>query len=361
MFIGMRFRPMVGYGILAYSFGLRHAVDADHIAAIDNVTLKLLRDGKPSLLVGLFFSLGHSSVVALMTLLAMASSSYIKEHLETTSAIGSVVGTLLSASLLFVIGLLNLVSAAEIVRERRQKNSGPPRAERSPTGVRLVEVDGEFVPVATESSSGQMAGGLISRCCPAVFNAVHSETRMFGVGFLFGLGFETSSEVALLALATMAPSSETPLLCTLLLPALFAACMSLIDTIDGVLMFWAYSLSASQARAATARARRHCRRAALAPPALPSTRAHVHVQHALGQCRLLSTLCSHVAPCGRLWPSGGPFPVYPSFASFRQPGGRDCYNLFLTSVSATIAIGIGLIEVLGCLQHEFEWEVTARV
>ena len=107
---------------------------------------------------------------------------------------------------------------------------------------------------------------------------------MYGVGFLFGLGFETSSEVALLALATMAPSAGTPSACVLLLPLLFAAGMSLIDTIDGVMMFWAYSISAS------------------------------------------------------------------------QPGGRDCYNLFLTAVSSVIAIGIGVLELLGCLQHELRYE-----
>jgi len=307
---GVRYPHIVGSGILAYSFGLRHAVDADHIAAIDNVTRKLLRDAKPSLLVGFFFSLGHSSVVTLMTLLAMASSSYIQEHLEMTSSVGAVLGTLLSASLLFVIGLLNLLSALEIMRARQRSNPArsndetrslhadappaaiPPAEAAAPVarkagghrGDDAATEDADIEYMSFESPESGHVSGLVSRCCPAVFNAVDSEVAMYGVGFLFGLGFETSSEVALLALATMAPSSETPTFCALLLPALFAAGMSLIDTIDGVMMFWAYSWSAS------------------------------------------------------------------------QPGGRDCYNLFLTSVSSAIAIGIGTVEVLGCLQHELHKE-----
>lgn len=318
---GIQFPMIIGPGVLAYSFGLRHAVDADHIAAIDNVTRKLICEQKPSLLVGLYFSLGHSSVVALMTLLAMASSSFVKEHLENAGA--AIIGTLLSASLLFLIGSLNLVSAVEILRSRWRRRLSDESATSCLAEVAATEsvaVGGVAAPGVpdvllrtapaaktahpgengagddtsdrayvefggvVETPVSQPVGGVITRCCPAVFNAVNSEARMYCVGFLFGLGFETSSEVALLALATMAPSEGTPMLCTLLLPALFAAGMSLIDTIDGVMMFWAYAWSSS------------------------------------------------------------------------QPGGRDCYNLFLALASSAIAIGIGVIEVVGCLQHELELE-----
>ncbi|KAL3898139.1 MAG: hypothetical protein SGPRY_012905, partial [Prymnesium sp.] len=251
------------------------------IAAIDNVTRKLLREDKPSLLVGFFFSLGHSTVVTIMTLVAMLSRSFVEEHLEATSEVGALIGTVVSASLLLLIGTINLLSAVEIVRRRRNRRASAPRNEAA--DIRSIPIEFKTVD-PPPSPDGAVVGGIVTRCCPAVLNSVHSEGRMFGVGFLFGLGFETSSEVALLALATMTPSSRTPAMFSLLLPAFFA----------------------------------------------------------VGSAQLTTCLCFFFMLIRTL------------YLRMSRDGGRDCYNLFLTSISSVIAIVIGVIEVLGCVQHELQ-------
>jgi high-affinity nickel-transport protein len=213
--LGRYFPPLISAGVLAMSFGLRHAVDADHIAAIDNVTRRLISEGRQPLLVGLWFSLGHSSVVCLICVAAACGSVYLQGFFDGIfKDWGAVISTAVSAGLLLAVGIANLVSTIQVV-------------------------------VASQKGHAHDHGGLVARCCPMLLRAIDTEWKMVLLGFLFGLGFETSSEIALLALAAMGPSQGIPPAATLVLPLLFAGGMSLVDTIDGMLMSFAYGAAAA--------------------------------------------------------------------------------------------------------------------
>jgi high-affinity nickel-transport protein len=212
---------LAGLGVLAYTFGLRHAFDADHIAAIDNTTRKFLQDGKRSFGVGFFFSLGHSSVVfALASMLAVAAAT-VKAKVPTFQSWGSYVGTGVSGTFLLVIGALNLVVLLDIVRIFRHMRAGDFDEQRLEE--RLLD-------------RGLMSRGLLRR----LGDRVRSSWHMYPLGVLFGLGFDTATEVGLLALSAGAATNHVPLLAVLSLPLLFAAGMSLMDTADGAFMAYAY-------------------------------------------------------------------------------------------------------------------------
>jgi len=212
---------LAGLGVLAYTFGLRHAFDADHIAAIDNTTRKFLQDGKRSLGVGFFFSLGHSSVVfALASTLAVAAAT-VKAKIPTFQSWGTYVGTGVSGTFLLLIGALNLAVLLDIVRIfREMRRSGLDEARLEE---RLLD-------------RGLMSRGLLRR----LGNRVRSSWHMYPLGVLFGLGFDTATEVGLLALSAGAATHRVPFLAVLSLPLLFAAGMSLMDTADGAFMAHAY-------------------------------------------------------------------------------------------------------------------------
>ena len=213
--LGNSFPSLVSAGVLAMSFGLRHAVDADHIAAIDNVTRRLISEGRQPLLVGLWFSLGHSSVVCLICVAAACGSAYIQAFFDSVAGdVGGLVSVIVSAGLLLAVGIANLVGTLQAMAAQHK---GQPHDH----------------------------GGIVARCCPVLLKAIDSEWKMVLLGFLFGMGFETSSEVALLALAAMGPSQGIPPAATLILPALFAGGMSLVDTMDGMLMSFAYGAAAA--------------------------------------------------------------------------------------------------------------------
>src|SRR5258708_849897 len=212
---------LAGLGVLAYTFGLRHAFDADHIAAIDNTTRKFLQDGKRSLGVGFFFSLGHSSVVfALASTLAVAAAT-VKAKIPTFQSWGTYVGTGVSGTFLLLIGLLNLAVLLDIVRIFREMRSGG--LDEARLEERLLD-------------RGLMSRGLLRR----LGNRVRSSWHMYPLGVLFGLGFDTATEVGLLALSAGAATHRVPFLAVLSLPLLFAAGMSLMDTADGAFMAHAY-------------------------------------------------------------------------------------------------------------------------
>jgi nickel/cobalt transporter (NiCoT) family protein len=212
---------LVGLGTLAYTFGLRHAFDADHIAAIDNTTRKFLQDGKRPLGVGFFFSLGHSSVVfALAAGLAVATST-VKAKLPSFQHWGSTIGTGVSGTFLLAIGILNLVVLLDVVRiffEMRRSGLDEARLEQ-----RLLD-------------RGLMSRGILRR----LGDRINASWQMYPLGVLFGLGFDTATEVGLLALSTGAAGKQLPLPAVLALPLLFAAGMSLLDTADGAFMSHAY-------------------------------------------------------------------------------------------------------------------------
>jgi nickel/cobalt transporter (NiCoT) family protein len=215
-----RYRPLVGLGLTAYLFGLRHAFDADHIAAIDNTTRKLLQQEKRPMGVGFFFSLGHSTVVfALVAGLALATRA-ADTRIPAFQAYGGSVGAGVSGAFLWIIGILNLIVLVDIIRIFREMRGGEYDRERLEN--RLIE------------------RGMMSRFFGRFFGLIDSSWQMYPLGILFGLGFDTATEVGLLALAAGVATHSVPPLAILSLPLLFAAGMSLMDTLDGAFMTRAY-------------------------------------------------------------------------------------------------------------------------
>ncbi|GAC1646791.1 MAG: HoxN/HupN/NixA family nickel/cobalt transporter [Candidatus Dormibacteraceae bacterium] len=224
---GVNDPAFIGLGGLAYAFGLRHAFDADHISAIDNTTRKLLQDGKKPVGVGFFFSLGHSTVVFLIALALGFAAKAIVDGIVgdgTTEgglkSIGALIGTSVSGVFLVLIGLLNLVIFLEIVGVFRKMRRG--QYDRESLQTELV------------------AGGFMTRIFGRLFRVVTKSWHMYPIGFLFGLGFDTASEVALLAISAGAASQGLPFFAIVSLPLIFAAGMSLMDTTDGAFMAKAY-------------------------------------------------------------------------------------------------------------------------
>jgi nickel/cobalt transporter (NiCoT) family protein len=214
----------LGLGGLAYTFGLRHAFDADHISAIDNTTRKLLQDKQKPVSVGFFFSLGHSTVVFLIALaLGLAVHAVVNGVVGPGGQlknIGGIVGTSVSGFFLVLIGIVNLVILVDVVRVYRNMRAG--RYDRRGLDEDLV------------------AGGFLTRVFGGLFRVVTHSWHMYPIGFVFGLGFDTASEVALLAISAGAASQGLPFPAVISLPVIFAAGMTLMDTTDGAFMAKAY-------------------------------------------------------------------------------------------------------------------------
>jgi high-affinity nickel-transport protein len=216
-----RYPVLLGTALLAYSFGLRHAVDADHIAAIDNVTRKLMQDGKRPVAVGFMFSLGHSTVVVLGSA-AIAESALVLQHrLDAVRNIASVVGSLVSAFFLFAIAIINLVVLRSIYRTFVRVRRGEP----------YVEEDLNLL------LNGR---GFLSRIFRPMFHMIDRSWHMYPLGVLFGLGFDTATEVGVLGISAAEAAKGLSFWAILVFPVLFAAGMSLIDTTDNILMLGAY-------------------------------------------------------------------------------------------------------------------------
>ena len=210
----------LGTALLAYGFGLRHAVDADHIAAIDNVTRKLMQDGQRPVGVGFFFAIGHSAVV-LIAAVTIALTATALSRFEAFRAVGGLIATGVSATFLFTIATINLVILKGVWRTFRQvRNSGV-----------YVEEDLDML-LANR--------GFLARLLKPLFRLITQSWHMAPLGFLFGLGFDTATEVSLMGLSAAQASNGLSLAGVLVFPALFAAGMSLVDTTDGVLMLGAY-------------------------------------------------------------------------------------------------------------------------
>jgi high-affinity nickel-transport protein len=212
----------LGTALLAYSFGLRHAVDADHIAAIDNVTRKLMQQGKRPVSVGFFFAMGHSTVVILAAAGVAATTTVLSAHFDQFKSIGGIVGTLVSALFLFAIAAANLIILRSVWRTYRHVRGGG------------AYVDEDFDMLLNNR-------GLLARLFRPLFRLVSESWHMFPLGFLFGLGFDTATEVALLGISATQAAKGVSIWSIMVFPALFAAGMSLIDTTDGVLMLGAYN------------------------------------------------------------------------------------------------------------------------
>ena len=213
---------LAGLGTLAYTFGLRHAFDADHIAAIDNTTRSFLQQGRRSIGVGFFFSLGHSTVVLGLAVGLGVAAKAVNSEIPTFQSYGGLIGTSVSGAFLLLIGLLNLLVLLDIMRIFRGMKTGSYDRERLEQ--RLLD-------------RGFMNRFFIGRFARRITKSWH----MYPLGLLFGLGFDTATEVGLLALAAgVAGANHVPFLAVLSLPILFAAGMCLMDTIDGAFMSKAY-------------------------------------------------------------------------------------------------------------------------
>ncbi len=220
--IAFRHYPLLlGTALLAYSFGLRHAVDADHIAAIDNVTRKLMQEGKRPVAVGFMFSLGHSTVVMLGSAAIAGAALTLQHRLDGFRSIAGVVGTLVSAFFLFAIALVNLIVLRSIYRTFLRVRRGEP----------YVEEDLDLL---------LGSRGLLARIFRPMFRLITRSWHMYPLGFLFGLGFDTATEIGLLGISAAEASRGLSFSSILVFPALFAAGMSLIDTTDNILMLGAY-------------------------------------------------------------------------------------------------------------------------
>jgi nickel/cobalt transporter (NiCoT) family protein len=212
---------LLGTAALAYVLGLRHAVDADHIAAIDNVVRKLMHEGKQPVSVGLFFSLGHSLVVIIVVAVIAATAFALQERFEDFKSIGGIIGTGVSAFFLLAVALINLIILREVWRSFRRARRGEPVLDH--------ELD--------RLLSGR---GFLARIFRPLFRMVSHSWQMFPIGFLFGLGFDTATEVTLFAVAASQVSGGLSFATVMIFPALFTAGMTLIDTTDSVLMVGAY-------------------------------------------------------------------------------------------------------------------------
>jgi high-affinity nickel-transport protein len=215
------FPVLLGTAFLAYSFGLRHAVDADHIAAIDNVTRKLMQENKRPVAVGFMFSLGHSTIVVLGSVAITWTVVALQNRMDGVKQVGGVVGTLVSTLFLFGIAFVNLIVLRSIYRT----------FSRVRRGEAYIEED-FYLLLANR--------GLLARLFRPMFRMITRSWHMYPLGLLFGLGFDTATEIGVLGISATEASKGLPVWSILIFPALFAAGMSLIDTTDNILMLGAY-------------------------------------------------------------------------------------------------------------------------
>ncbi len=212
---------LLGTAFLAYSFGLRHAVDADHIAAIDNVTRKLMQEGKRPVAVGFMFSLGHSTIVVLGSAAIATTALSLQHRMDSVRQVGGIVGTMVSTLFLFGIAIVNLIVLRSIYLA----------FQRVRRGGQYIEEDFDLL---------LNSRGLLSRLFRPVFALICQSWHMYPLGVLFGLGFDTATEIGLLGISAAEATKGLSLWSIMVFPTLFAAGMSLIDTTDNILMLGAY-------------------------------------------------------------------------------------------------------------------------
>ena len=212
---------LIATALIAYGFGLRHAVDADHIAAIDNITRKLMQEGKRPITVGLFFALGHSTVVFAASLIIALTANNLHQRFPELIELGGVVGTLVSVFFLIGIAIINFVVLVGVYRLLQRVRRGKTYTEE-------------------ELNVFLSSRGLFGRLLRGLFRLISHSWQMYPLGFLFGLGFDTATEIGVLGISAAEASKGLPVWSILVFPALFTAGMSLVDSSDGVLMVGAY-------------------------------------------------------------------------------------------------------------------------
>ncbi len=214
---------LAGLGLVAYAFGLRHGVDADHIVAIDNTTRKLLQDGQRPFTVGTWFSLGHSAIVFILTVALVIATRVVVAELPAVQSAGEIIGLAVSGTFLIVIGLVNVLIVVGIYR----------------VFVELKEGDQKLNAAELEELLNKR--GVMNRLFRPLFGLIRKPWHIFPVGVLFGLGFDTATEVALIAISVgVGVSSAVPVWAILILPLMFTCGMVFVDTTDGVIMRSAY-------------------------------------------------------------------------------------------------------------------------
>ncbi|KAG0380202.1 hypothetical protein BGX24_009630 [Mortierella sp. AD032] len=262
---------LLGAMVIAYTLGLRHAVDADHLAAIDNVTRKLIYQDSlkarvngldswtPPVCVGLFFSLGHSTIVIIASVALALTATAIKDKFDALGDTGGIIGTSVSAAFLFLIGFINLFVLIQVAQELRALRRTSEYQYRDPLeemirntpdtssnndshddGI-INETNDKHTSETEEPKAPRFqSGGLFARIFRPLFNLIDRSWKMYPLGVLFGLGFDTATEVGLLGIAATKAQAGFPPAVILIFPALFTAGMSLIDTLDGIIMVKAY-------------------------------------------------------------------------------------------------------------------------
>jgi high-affinity nickel-transport protein len=218
----VHYPALVGLGFAAYAFGLRHAFDADHIAAIDDTVRYMLQKGKRPLGVGFFFSLGHSTIVLTLAIIIAFAATTVREHLPGLQNGGGILGAGVSGAFLWVIGILNLLVLLDVLKIWQQAKAGTHSHAHLESLLRQ------------RGLLNRLFGGRLQQL-------MNHSWQMYPLGLLFGLGFDTASEIGLLAMTAGASVGNLPLPAILSMPILFAAGMSLMDTTDGVLMTKAYN------------------------------------------------------------------------------------------------------------------------
>jgi high-affinity nickel-transport protein len=214
---------LVSTAVLAYTLGLRHALDADHIAAIDLCTRRLVASGQRPVTVGTFFSLGHSTIVIVTAIVVAASSAAISDRFDSFADVGGIIGSSVSSAFLIILGTMNAYILYKLTTALRA-------AIRSPIGHEQ-----------TNSATLFVGGGCMTTLLQSLFRLIDRPWKMYPLGVLFGLGFDTSSEVALLGISSIQAAKGTSMWLILIFPFLFTAGMCLLDTTDGAAMMSLYS------------------------------------------------------------------------------------------------------------------------
>ncbi|KAI0147193.1 NicO-domain-containing protein [Xylariaceae sp. FL1272] len=230
----LHFHPsLVGAAVLSYTLGLRHALDADHISAIDLMTRRLIASGQRPVTVGTFFSLGHSTIVIITCIVVAATSGALRERFDGFTRVGNIIGTSVSAAVLLLLCagngwvLYKLVGRLRVLLQESDPHH--PGEDDGDNAARELQLDGV---------------GFMTNVLRKLFRVVNKPWKMYPLGVLFGLGFDTSSEIAVLGIASVQGAQGTSLWVILIFPALFTAAMCLVDTTDGALMMALYTSKA---------------------------------------------------------------------------------------------------------------------
>jgi len=313
---------LISTAVLSYTLGLRHAFDADHISAIDLMTRRLIAAGQKPVTVGMFFSLGHSTIVIITSIVVAATASAVSDRFDGFSRIGSIIGTSVSAGFLILLGIMNMYILYKLISELR----------------RLISLH------TSSSSTDEMqrqhfqinGTGCLFHLTKRLFHLIDRPWKMYPLGLLFGLGFDTSSEIALLGISSIQAAKGTSIWLILLFPLLFTAGMCLLDTTDGALMMSLYT-SASLARDPIA----------ILYYSVVLTVVTVAVAVAIGVIQLLGLVLDIAEPTGRFWdgvavagehydiigmfslPFPKPYPLLPS-SSVNSPCLASCMPLYST-------------------------------